>query len=60
VLDAARYGVILAHTMNESRLKVNTFGPLFLIYPRDKYQQELKSPDAEAKFVWQVDRIVVR
>lgn len=58
--DALRYDVILAHTMNQHRLKVSDFGPLFVIYPRDKYPKELNTPTSEAKFSWQVNGIIVQ
>ncbi|RKP52240.1 molybdopterin-dependent oxidoreductase [Trinickia fusca] len=58
--DATRYGVILARTMNGKPLQVKDFGPLFLIYPRDRYPDELRTPVAEAKFIWQVTKIVVK
>jgi hypothetical protein len=58
VADFRRYGVILASSMNGKPLPRNAFGPYFLIYPKDKYPKELGTPTAEAKFVWQVHRLV--
>lgn len=58
--DTTRYGVVLAYRMNGERLPVNTFGPLFVIYPRDRYPDELNTPSSESKFVWQVRSIVVK
>jgi len=52
--EARRYGVILAHTQNGKRLTPSDFGPLFVVYPRDQYPNELKTPITEAKYVWQV------
>lgn len=60
IKEATRYGAILAHTMNGQRLQVSNFGPLFLIYPRDQYPKELRTPVAEAKFVWQMRELVVK
>jgi hypothetical protein len=60
VSDAARYGVVLAYRMNGDRLPINTFGPLFLVYPRDRYLNELGTPSSEAKFVWQIKSIIVK
>lgn len=58
VADFKRYGVVLARSMNGKPLEANKFGPYFLIYPKDKHPKELSTPTAEAKFVWQVSRIV--
>ncbi|CAG4888440.1 putative pterin-binding protein [Paraburkholderia saeva] len=60
VTDAAKYGVILAHSMNGKRLKVSDFGPLFLIYPRDAFPAELQGAVGDAKFAWQIKSIVVK
>lgn len=56
--DFHRYGVIVARTMNGQPLLRNRFGPYFIIYPKDKFPKELGTPTAEAKFVWQVHRLV--
>nr|WP_240702076.1 molybdopterin-dependent oxidoreductase [Trinickia terrae] len=58
--DADRYGVILAYSMNGKRLQVSDFGPLFLIYPRDQYPDELSTAGATAKFVWQIKSLVIK
>lgn len=58
--EADRYGAILAHTMNGKRLQVSDFGPLFLIYPRDRYPHELRTPVAEGKFIWQIRELIVK
>ncbi|HZS79892.1 MAG TPA: molybdopterin-dependent oxidoreductase [Herbaspirillum sp.] len=58
--EADRYGAILAHTMNGKKLQVSDFGPLFLIYPRDQYPHELRTPVAEAKFIWQIRKLIVK
>jgi hypothetical protein len=58
--DAARYGVILAYSMNGKRLPISDFGPLFLIYPRDAHRDELSSAVATARFVWQINSLVVK
>jgi hypothetical protein len=60
VPEAERYGAILAYSMNGTRLKISNFGPLFLIYPRDAYPQELTGSVADAKFVWQIKALVVK
>jgi hypothetical protein len=60
VAEAERYGAILAYSMNGARLKVSNFGPLFLIYPRDKYPAELTGSVADAKFVWQIKALILK
>ncbi|MCC8396635.1 molybdopterin-dependent oxidoreductase [Paraburkholderia sp. MMS20-SJTR3] len=60
VSDCARYGVIVAYAMNGQRLKLSDFGPLFLIYPRDAFPDELKGALGDSKFVWQIKALVVR
>jgi hypothetical protein len=60
VSDCARYGVIVADSMNGKRLRVSDFGPLFLIYPRDAFPSELDSPAADSKFVWQIKALIVK
>lgn len=57
VADFRKYGVIIARYMNGQPLPRNGFGPYFIIYPKDKYPKELSTPTAEAKFIWQVNRI---
>lgn len=58
--DAEKYGVILAYSMDGVRIERKKFGPLFVIYPRDDFPNELRLPTAEAKFVWQLSSIIVR
>lgn len=57
--DMERYGVILAHSADERRLRPERFGPLWLIYPRDQVGAELEGPAAQARFIWQVRGIEV-
>jgi hypothetical protein len=58
--DADRYGAVLAYSMNGQRLRMSDFGPLFLIYPRDHYPDELSMAGATAKFVWQIKSLVIK
>jgi hypothetical protein len=60
VADAGRYGVVLAYAMNGQRLKVSDYGPLFLIYPRDQYPQELTGAAGDAKFAWQIKSMTIK
>jgi hypothetical protein len=60
VSDDDRYGVVLAYSMNGQRLKISDFGPLFLIYPRDAYPNELTGALGDSKFVWQIKALIVK
>jgi len=60
VSDSERYGVIVAYSMNGQRLKLSDFGPLFLIYPRDAFPDELTGAVGDSKFVWQIKALIVR
>ncbi|SMG59174.1 molybdopterin-dependent oxidoreductase [Paraburkholderia susongensis] len=60
VSDCARYGVIVAYSMNGRRLKISDFGPLFLIYPRDAFPDDLTGALGDSKFVWQIKALIVR
>lgn len=58
--DLARFGAILAHSADGRRMKRDRFGPLWVIYPRDQFPDELDGPIAVARFVWQVKTIEVQ
>ncbi|MDR8728499.1 molybdopterin-dependent oxidoreductase [Burkholderia pseudomultivorans] len=58
--DADRYGVILARTMNGKVLGNDNYGPLWIMYPRDQFPDELKTPLGEAKFAWQIIGLTVK
>jgi hypothetical protein len=60
VSEPRQYGAILAYSMNGVRLKASNFGPLFLIYPRDTYPAQLSGATADAKFVWQIDTLILK
>jgi hypothetical protein len=60
VSDVDKYGVILAATQNGQRLARRDFGPLWVMYPRDSYPQELNTATYEARFIWQVTKITVK
>ncbi|MGF6506867.1 molybdopterin-dependent oxidoreductase [Paraburkholderia sp. 32] len=60
VSDCERYGVIVAYSMNGQRLKLSDFGPLFLIYPRDAFPDELTGAVGDSKFVWQIKALIVK
>ena len=58
--DFTKYDVILASTMDGKPLPLEHYGPLWVIYPRDQFPQELKNPMTDGKFVWQVNRVVFK
>ncbi|RYX88821.1 MAG: hypothetical protein EOO28_34990 [Comamonadaceae bacterium] len=58
VADLERYDPVLAHTRDGVRMRRSEFGPLFLVYPRDRHR-ELRAPNMAARMVWQVCRIDV-
>jgi hypothetical protein len=60
VSDCDRYGVVLAYSINGRRLKISDFGPLFLIYPRDAFPDELTGASGDSKFVWQIKALIVK
>jgi hypothetical protein len=60
VSDSDRYGVVVAYSMNGQRLKVSDFGPLFLIYPRDAFPDEIGGAAGDSKFVWQIKALIVK
>ncbi|MEZ0605544.1 molybdopterin-dependent oxidoreductase [Paraburkholderia sp. IW21] len=60
VSDCDRYGVVVAYSMNGRRLKISDFGPLFLIYPRDAFPDELTGASGDSKFVWQIKALIVK
>ncbi|CAI2517364.1 Oxidoreductase molybdopterin binding domain [Serratia ficaria] len=58
--DVEKYNMILAYKMDGEMLKIRNFGPLFLVYPKDAAGPELNSPLYNSRFIWQVDRIVIK
>ena len=56
--DLDQFAPILAHTRDGVRLKRRDFGPLFIVYPRDRFKA-LESPKMAARMAWQVCRIDV-
>lgn len=54
--DANRFGVIVAHRMNDMPIPVRTKGPLFIVYPFDA-RQELQSNKYYERSIWQLKAI---
>lgn len=57
--DAAQFGVLLATEMNGRRLSVRDKGPIWVVYPRDDFE-ELNDVAYNERWVWQVARITVK
>lgn len=57
--DAAAYDVIVAYQMNGEPMPVRDKGPLWIIYPMDDHA-ELRTPETEAKMIWQLRDIAVQ
>lgn len=60
VSDINNYQPILATKINGISLTVRDYGPYFVIYPIDTYKDELDRPKYLARFIWQVDKIMVK
>ncbi|MGU7771917.1 molybdopterin-dependent oxidoreductase [Burkholderia sp. MR1-5-21] len=60
VADADKYGVILARKMDGKVLGNDNYGPLWIMYPRDQFPDDLKTPLGEAKFAWQIIGLTVK
>lgn len=58
VADFQRYGVLLAIKRNGEYMPVRDKGPLFIVYPFDKYP-ELQSHQFYSRAAWQVTQLVV-
>lgn len=56
--DFEKYPVLLAFTQNGERLRIRDKGPLWIIYPRDEFE-ELAEKSVEPRMVWQLRRLVV-
>ncbi|MGL6333913.1 molybdopterin-dependent oxidoreductase [Aeromonas jandaei] len=56
--DAEKYHVILARKMNGQLLSIRDKGPLFLVYPFDKYP-ELRNKLYYGRSIWQINVIKV-
>ncbi|WP_018151697.1 molybdopterin-dependent oxidoreductase [Leeia oryzae] len=57
--DFTKYDVILAITMDGKTMSRREKGPLWIIYPRDQFP-ELVTPEADAKFLWQLKGLDVK
>lgn len=57
--DFSRYPVILATKLNGKVLKVRNKGPLWIVYPLDRFTQTEKI-DIERRMVWQLRHLNVK
>ena len=58
--DFSKWEVIAAHTLNGKRLPVEAKGPLWIMYPIDKYPGELMNNVTTMKLVWSLTGLVVK
>jgi hypothetical protein len=58
--DFQKWGVIMAHTLNGNRLTVENNGPLWIMYPIDRYPDDLMNSKTMMKLVWNVTGLVVK
>ncbi len=49
-----KYGTILATSKDGARLTIRDFGPVFVMFPRDSFKDELDTPVAASYLVWQL------
>ncbi|WP_168880018.1 oxidoreductase [Rhizobium sp. P28RR-XV] len=54
-----KYGTILAVSKNGVRLTIRDFGPVFVMFPRDSFKEQLDTPAAASYLVWQLCGIEV-
>lgn len=57
--DAREYEVLLALVWNGKQMTVRNKGPIWVIYPLDRYD-ELKDEKYSARSIWQLGRLVVQ
>jgi len=58
--DFSKWEVITAHSLNGQRLPVEAKGPLWIMYPIDKYPGELMNNATTMKLVWSLTGLVVK
>jgi hypothetical protein len=56
--DAAKFGPLLAISIDGKRLSVSDLGPIWMIYPFDG-KPELKNETYYGRSIWQLQRIVI-
>ncbi|MBO6946656.1 MAG: molybdopterin-dependent oxidoreductase [Rhodospirillales bacterium] len=58
VADTKKYPVMLAMIWNGKEMTVRNKGPIWVIYPIDKYT-ELKDEKYSSRSIWQLERLIV-
>lgn len=59
ISDFETYPVVFALRMNGVEMTARDKGPIWIVYPRDDHA-ELRNQKVDAKWIWQLARIVVR
>ena len=59
ISDFETYPVLLAFAMNNVALTARDKGPLWIVYPRDRFE-ELRTPATREKSIWQLHRFEVK
>jgi len=60
ITDFGKWEVIAEHSLNGKRLAIEAKGPLWIMYPMDKYPGELMNNATSAKLVWSLTGLVVK
>jgi hypothetical protein len=58
ITDLLRYPVLLALKMDGKPMRVRNKGPIWIVYPYDRYE-ELRDPTFNVKWVWQLSGLIV-
>lgn len=56
--DIKKYQPILATHMNGNKLSIDSYGPLWVIFPVDNYP-EFKTLYSDSKLAWQVKKVIL-
>ena len=59
IADFSKYEVVAAYEMNGKTLKPESRGPIWIMYPLDKYPKELTTPATETRLVWSLKELQV-
>ena len=60
IAEFLKYEVIAAYEKDNVQLKPDNRGPIWLMYPLDKYPKELKTPLVDTRLVWSLKEINVQ
>lgn len=59
ISDFENYDVLFALSMNGTELTPRDKGPIWIVYPRDVHP-ELRNPQVDAKWIWQLAKIEIK